>query len=438
MKVLMYGINYAPELTGIGKYTGELATWLAARGHEVTVITSMPYYPKWEVHDQYKGRGWHVEKTDGVTIYRSPLYVPSKLSAKTRILQEVSFIASTFPAGLKKLLSKKVDIVINVCPPFHLSLFPLLYGLLRRVPVVTHVQDLQVDVARDLNMIKNKNILSLMLKLERWMFRRSSMVTTISKGMYKKIVAKSIPPQKCMVLPNWVDEHAVTPLNKEQSLYREFGLQLTDKVILYSGNLGEKQGLEVIIEVANSFRSYKDVYFIIVGSGGAEAKLKELAGVVNLPNVKFFPLQPYEKLPALLATADLHLVLQKKSASDLVMPSKITGILAAGGVPIVTAGAGTTLYQLIEEHNMGILVEPENAKALAAGIMDALESDLSLLKNNARQYAEQHLSKEVILQNWESMLYNIHNNVLTGTIGGAPGSPKKNKVKIVRPEKAAS
>ncbi|MGD5271785.1 glycosyltransferase, partial [Xanthomonas citri pv. citri] len=138
----------------------------------------------------------------------------------------------------------------------------------------------------------------------------------------------------------------------------------TDKVILYSGNLGEKQGLEVIIEVALKYYDNKEVYFLIVGSGGGKEKLEQLAKEAGLTQVKFFPLQPYEKLSALLATADVHLVLQKKSAADLVMPSKLTGRLSAGGCSIVTAEPGTSLYTIVEQHKMGILIEPESADAL--------------------------------------------------------------------------
>jgi colanic acid biosynthesis glycosyl transferase WcaI len=430
MRVLLYGINYAPELTGIGKYSGEMAAWLANQGHTVSVITGMPYYPAWKVDPKYKGKAWHVEHVDGVTVYRCPLYVPSALSAKTRILQELSFILSSFPVGIKKLFSKRADVVVNICPPFHLSLFPLLYGMIRRVPVVTHVQDLQVDVARDLNMIRNKKVLGWMLKMERWMFNRSSLVSTISKGMQRKIVEKDIPAHKCVLLPNWVDEHAVKPMSKEQSLYKAFGLSVTDRIILYSGNLGEKQGLDIIIEAAERFRERKDVYFIIVGSGGAEKRLKALAADADLPNLKFFPLQPYEQLSALLATADLHLVLQRSRASDLVMPSKLTGILSSGGASIVTAEKGTTLFDLISTHQLGILIEPENINALVQAITKGLEMDLTTIRNNARRYAESHLSKDAIMQKWESALGSLS----AGFPTVESNMPQITTIKLIQPE----
>jgi colanic acid biosynthesis glycosyl transferase WcaI len=175
-------------------------------------------------------------------------------------------------------------------------------------------------------------------------------------------------------------------------------------VILYSGNLGEKQGLEIIIEVAKHFTNRPEVVFIISGSGGGKEKLENAVKQAGLGNVKFFPLQPYEKLSALLATADVHLVLQKKSATDLVMPSKLVSILAAGGCPIVTALPGSTLYDVVDQYQAGILIEPENAVALQEGIEKALAGNLDVYKANARRYAEQFLSKENIMKKWEAAL----------------------------------
>src|SRR6476620_12650937 len=160
MKILICGINYAPELTGIGKYTGEMANWLAANGHTVEIITAMPYYPQWEISKNYKKKWWHKENIDGVKVYRCPLYVPKKISAGKRIIHEFSFVLSTLPIWIKKLFSKKYDVVVSVSPPFHLGALPVLYSKLRRTKMVTHIQDLQVDVAKELKMINNKRLLN--------------------------------------------------------------------------------------------------------------------------------------------------------------------------------------------------------------------------------------------------------------------------------------
>lgn len=407
MKILIYGINFTPELTGIGKYTGEMATWLAAQGHTVEVITAPPYYPEWEVHKHYRGKGWIRERLYGVTVHRCPLYVPVKVTSVKRILHEFSFVAATLPIWLLMLFKRKFDIVISVNPPFHLGFLPFLYAKLRGVKYISHIQDLQVDAARDLGMIKNEQMLNLMFAMEKFILRHGAAVSTISPGMQKKIEMKGIAREQIFQFPNWVDEKVIFPLSPEQSLKKEFGFKPADRIVLYSGNLGEKQGLEMILEVAGQFRQNQDMYFVISGTGGAKEKLTQLAREYGLKNVQFHPLQPYEKLSALLAMADVHLVLQKKSASDLVMPSKLTGILAAGGLALVTSLPGTTLFDLITTHEMGIVVEPESAEALKEGIERALFTDTSQLRAHARSYAEQNLSKAGILKKFENKLFEL-------------------------------
>jgi len=409
MRILIFGINYSPELTGIGKYTGEMGSWLAQQGHDVHVVTAVPYYPEWEVHEKYKGKYWVRENIDGATVHRIPLYVPKNVTSVKRIIHEFSFVLGIIPVWFKLLFKKKFDVVFCTAPPFHLGILPLMYSKIKGVPMITHVQDLQVDAAKELGMIKNKSFLNLMFSIERFILKKSKKVSTISLGMQLKINGKGVAANQQLLFPNWVDENNIMPLPKEQSLRQQFGLKDSDKVILYSGNLGEKQGLEVIIDVALKYKDRSDVYFLIVGSGGGKDKLEQSAKDAGLNQVMFFPLQPYNKLSALLATADAHLVLQKKSAADLVMPSKLTGILAAGGFAIVTAEPGTSLYTVVNQYNMGLLIEPESVEALCGAIEYAINNDINSYKINARKYAEAYLSKENILKDFEQQLQHINN-----------------------------
>jgi colanic acid biosynthesis glycosyl transferase WcaI len=409
MRIIIYGINYAPELTGIGKYTAEMAVWLVQQGHSVDVITGQPYYPEWKVHEKYKRKMWHKELIDGVTVYRCPLYIPKKVTPVKRIVHEFSFLAGVFPLWVRTFFQKRYDLVICVTPPFHLGIMPLIYSKLRRVYFLTHIQDLQVDAAKNLVMLKSSRLLNMMFGAEKFILKRSTAVSTISLGMLRKIWAKEIPNYKTFIFPNWVDENFIRPMSKEESLRKEFGIENDDKVILYSGNLGEKQGLNIIVEVAKYFRNKKNIHFLIVGSGGNKSSLEDLAKQDDLKNVKFFPLIPYTQLPALLAMADIHLVLQKKSASDLMMPSKLTGILAAGGFPIVTASNGTSLYEVVDKNNLGILVEPENPESLKTALENALSIDLKKYRDNARNYALKHLSKQAVLNKFEEILSHIVN-----------------------------
>jgi len=381
-----------------------MGAWLAQHGHSVDVVTAIPYYPMWKAQEGYSNRWWHKERIEGARIIRCPLYIPSKVTAGKRILHEFSFVAAMIPVWFKTIFKKKYDVVICVSPPFHLGLLPLLYARIRGAKLVTHIQDLQVDAARDLGMINNRFFLNIMFGLEKFILRRSHIISTISPGMQRKIESKGIAPSKIVLFPNWVDEQMIKPLPKSASLRKEFGIRETDKVILYAGNVGEKQGLEIILEVAKAFAADNTVHFIISGNGGGKEKLEASARDAKLHNIQFYPLQPYDRLSALLATADVHLVLQKKSATDLVMPSKLVSILAAGGLPIVTALPGSTLYQVIDKYHAGILIEPESAPALKDAIQRALTENMEVYKANARRYAEAFLSKESIMKHWEAVL----------------------------------
>ncbi len=156
MKILMYGINYLPELTGIGKYTGEMAEWLVEQGHTVDVITAHPYYPEWQVHEGYRGKGWLTEIRNGVRVMRCPMYVPQQVTSVKRIIHEFSFVASSLRYWLGVFVKERYDVVICLSPPFHLGLLPVLYSQLRGVPLWCHIQDLQIDMAKDLGMLTNK------------------------------------------------------------------------------------------------------------------------------------------------------------------------------------------------------------------------------------------------------------------------------------------
>lgn len=407
MNILIYDINYAPELTGVGRYTGEMGAWLAQQGHTVRVITGMPYYPEWKVHKQYRGKLWFTEIIEGATVNRCPFYVPAKVTALTRILHEFSFVASSLIYWFGIFFAKRYDVVICISPPFHIGILPVIYTRLRNVPLWCHIQDLQIDMAKELKMFKNKYFLKLLFMVEEFILKRCTIVSTISEGMVRKVAQKNVVQSTCLLFPNWVDETSIKPLPREESLRKELGLSEHDKVVMYSGSLGEKQGLELIIEAANHFAVKSNIKFLIFGAGGAKSSLESLVKERKLTNVWFHPLQPYNKLSALLATADIHLVLQKKSASDLVLPSKLTGILAAGGCALVSATPGTTLYDIINRHQIGMLIEPESSEALIMGINNALSLDLSELKNKARSFAKNNLEKQAILQQFERELLSL-------------------------------
>jgi colanic acid biosynthesis glycosyl transferase WcaI len=410
MKILVYGINYHPELTGIGKYTGEMCAWLAAQGHQVEVITAMPYYPQWKIDDQYVDKKWFTETVQQVKVRRSPLFVSQKVNSKNRIIHEFSFLLSSKLHWIASLF-RKYDVVISIYPPLIVGVFPLLYRLIHRKPWVFHIQDLQVDAAKELGMIKNKFILNTLFRIEKFFLRKSTRISSISPGMKKKILNKGFPESKYLNLPNWVDTVFIRPMPVEQSLRSRLGFGAEEKIVLYSGNLGEKQGLEIIIQAAELLKDISNLRIVIAGEGAAKRRLEELTKNKQLKNIYFMSLMPYQDLPAFLNMADIHLVLQKKEASDLVLPSKLCSILSVGGVSVVSALEDTTLYNLVKDNNLGMVIEPESATALANAINELIDSSpIEQIKINARNYALQNLSIGQILGNFEEELKSLIKN----------------------------
>lgn len=407
MRLLIHGINYAPELTGIGRYTGEMAAWLAARGHAVTVLSAPPYYPQWRVSPDYRHRGWLREWLNGVEVLRAPLYVPARVTGPRRILHEISFGASCF-YWWPRLLKARWDAVLAVCPPLQCGLMPAWLARRQGIPFIFHLQDLQVDAAQQLGLLKQPGLLALLKGLEGRLLRRAQAVTTISAGMAARLADKGVPPQRLHLLPNWADLEQVRPLPRDNPLRAELGLT-SEVLVLYAGNLGEKQGLEVILQTARLTRPRAEIRYLVAGDGAARGRLLELAQHYSLDNFAFFPLQSSQRFPWLLASGDIHLVVQRGQAADLVMPSKLANILAAGRPFIATAWPDTELARVTVDSQAGILVPPDDSQALAEAILKLAGEEVGRehMGIRARRYAEEYLGRETILSRLEDLLLRL-------------------------------
>lgn len=402
--ILLISYNFKPEPTGIGKYNGEMIEWLSKNGFNCSVITTYPYYPFWKVQQPYYHNrfSFKTEKiqTEGseITVYRCPQYVPHVPSGIKRILQEISFFFSASIKLAPLLFSKKFDIVITVAPSFLLGFLGVVCKKIWKAKFLYHIQDLQIEAARDLKMIKSEGVINVLFKLERYIFNKADYVSSISEGMVAKIQAKA--QKDILFFPNWADTTLFYPIENHLKLKKDFGFAESNKVILYSGAIGEKQGLETILHAANDLRDHKDFKFVICGSGPYKSTLQGIAQNLNLDNVIFYPLQPIEKFNQFLNMADVHLVIQKANASDLVMPSKLTTILAVGGLALITANEGSSLHSLVKKHNLALVVEAENQQALKQGLLDAIMNNNDEITKNARIYAEKYLSIDNVMHDF--------------------------------------
>lgn len=373
MKILIMALNHSPELTGVGKYVGEMVEWLAQTGFEVRVVSAPPYYPEWRVAAGYSAGRYRRETDAGVRVYRCPVYVPVRPTGARRLLHLASFACSSFPVLLWQSLVWRPDIILVVEPPLVCAPAAWLCARLAGARAWLHVQDFEVDAAFELGLLRSAGARRFATVLERWLMRRFDRVSTISGRMLERLATKGVAPSRRYLFPNWVDLSVIRPLAAEGALRAELGLPAAASIALYSGNLGQKQGLEVIVEAARLLArgpGAVDVLFLICGAGSALDDLRVAAA--DLPNVRFVPLQPAERLNELLNLAAVHLLPQKANAEDLVMPSKLAGMLASGRPVIATARLESEVGRLLE--GAGLVVPPGDAGGLAAAVA-ALAAD---------------------------------------------------------------
>ena len=398
MKLLVYGINFAPELTGIGKYTGEMVAWLAARGHEVRVVTAPPYYPDWAIRPGYSGSRYAREDWRGATVFRTPLWVPRKLTGLKRLVHLASFALSSLPTLLAQWRWKP-DVVWVTEPPLFCSPAALAFARLRSAKAWLHIQDYEVDAAFELGLLKGAGARSIVAAAERGLMRRFDRISTISSRMMERAGSKGCEAARLVSLPNWADVSAVQPLQAASSYRAELGIAQDAVVALYSGNMGAKQGLELLAEMAHLLQGRPDLEFVFCGNGAGRADL--MRRCEKLANVRFLDLQPVERLGDLLGLADIHLLPQRADAADLVMPSKLTGMLSSGRPVVAGARPETELGRVAAQ--CGIAVAPDDARAFADAVLTlASQPDLRReLSLRARAFAEANFDRDAVLARFE-------------------------------------
>ena len=397
MKILINSINYSPELVGIGKYTAEMAKWLTEAGHNVKVVTAPPYYPEWKAFKGYSTLRYKSEIIDNTTVIRCPLWIPAKPTGFKRIIHLASFALTAFPVMIWNGLFWRPDIVFVVEPPIACVPGALLAGWLSHSKKWLHIQDFEVDAAFDLEILKSKKLRVWISSVETFLMRRFDIVSTISLRMKEKLKQKGVNEESRLLFENWVETDKIYPLTVQSPLRFELNLPKDRLIILYSGNMGEKQGLEIIIRAAEELRDREDIYFVLCGAGSLKDKLETLSRDLN--NICFLPLQPLEKLNELLNLAYLHLLPQKSGVEDLVMPSKLTNMMASGKPVIATVMPQTQVANVLD--GCGLIVEPGDLRSLCKAIEELISNTekASEMGKNARRYVEKHWDIDKILNN---------------------------------------
>ncbi|MBC1222170.1 glycosyltransferase family 4 protein [Nostoc sp. UCD121] len=426
MHILIYSYNYHPEPIGIAPLMTELAEGLVKRGHEVRVITGMPNYPEREIYDGYRGQWYVTEQKNGVKIQRSYIRIKSKPNLLDRLLLELSFIFTSLPQAFR---GERPDVIILTVPPLLGILPATIFGWLYNCPIVLNVQDILPEAAVRIGLLKNKWMIRTLAALEKFAYRTAHTISVIADGFRENLVNKGVPVSKIVCIPNWVNVNFIHPLPQQNNSWIS-SHQLDGKfIVLYSGNIALTQGLETVIEAAVCLRHIREIVFVIVGESTALQRLQEYCLLHGADNVLLLPLQPREKLPEMLAAADVGLIVQKHNVISFNMPSKIPLLLASGRPIVGSVPATGTAARAIKLSGGGVIVEPESPDAMAAAVHDLYANPTLCTKlgNAGRQFAEENYSLEQALDRYEWLLYHILAN-RKSTVGILPKLDSKESV----------
>jgi len=405
MRFLILGLNYLPESTSIGPYTADLAEYLVAKSHRVSVVTGFPMAPQWRIWEGYRNRLFMRQIVNGVPVLRTFLYVPSRpQKSLNRILFDLSFALSSLLGGL---FVGPADLVVAISPPLQLGLTGFLLGLVKRAPFFFHLQDLVPDAAVATGMLcEESRAVRLARKIERLVYGRACSVGVISEGFARNLETKGVPPSKIALLPNYIDLDFLKLMDRNNGFRKRFGIKADTFLVMYSGSIALKQGLQTFVEAAAEFREADNVAFYLIGEGPYLGDLQSRAKELQIGSLSFLPLQSRESLPMQLSAADALVITQKRSVTDVVFPGKLLYYMAAERPILAAVSSDSETGRFITKHQAGIVVPPEEPKALAEAIryLQNNKDEILRLGKNGRRVVEEQFDRRLVLKKFANHL----------------------------------
>jgi colanic acid biosynthesis glycosyl transferase WcaI len=424
MRILVMGINYAPERTSVAPFTTGLCEHLASQGNHVTVVTAFPYYPEWRVWDGYRGSLYRREVIHGVEVRRVAHFVPAKPSSLVqRLAYDLTF---TLAAFLAALFTGKCDLIYCSCPPPTVAFAAYLLGIIKRAPFVMKVTDLASDAALSTGIMKNSAGIRLARAFEAFTYRKAATVVCLCQGFIDRLRERGVPAEKLQLIPDWGDTREIRPQARDASFREAHGISFGAFLVLHTGNMGKKQDLANVIHAAQLARSDPDLFWLLVGQGEERAALEQEIQRHRLTNIRMLPLQPAETLSQLYASADALLVNQKKAVEDAVIPSKLLTYMAAGRAVLAAVSERSETARQVSRANCGVVAPAEDPRALvdAACALRAAPAFCQRLGKNGRTYAEANFTKNSVLQRYDEFLARFGRPAAELVLAAHPGGER--------------
>lgn len=401
---------YPPEKGAAAVRVSETATRLVRRGHQVTVLTTVPNYPTGIIPREYRGRLVQEEFIDGVRVVRVWSYVTPNKGFLRRILAQLSFGCLAPILGRRSL--GRPDLIVVESHPLFNAIAGRILAQWHSCPFIFMVSDLWPESAIQLGILRNKILIWLAQWLEWSTYRRSSLVVAVTEGIYRSLLKRGLSSERVFMLTNGVDVEMFHPIPQKQA--RTVLGWDNRYTILYAGNHGLSQGLSTVLEAAEQLQHHGDIRFVLIGDGAAKKDLITQASQRDLKNITFFEPQPHERMPLLLAGADVCLVpLRKIPLFEGALPSKMYESMACAR-PFVLGVDGEARRIAQDDAGAAIFVEPENAEALASGILYLREhpEEAELLGLRGRVYVEAHFDRDQLTAQFDAHIMKLLKKVI--------------------------
>jgi colanic acid biosynthesis glycosyl transferase WcaI len=395
MRVVVWGINYAPEITGIAPHNVALCEFLQRHGHDIEMVTTFSYYPAWRKRAEDRHRFFRMDRINGVPVHRCWHFVPRRVSAWKRILHEATFVLTS---TMRVFLLPRPDVYVIVSPPLLLGAVGWLAATVKRAPFVFHVQDLQPDAAVGLGMLRTGLFTRALYWLEAFAYKRATRVSGISEEILDAFRRKGVSENKLILFPNAVALPVAAEIPERGRFRARHHFSPNEFLAIYAGNLGVKQGLRILFDAAELLRSEKDIRIVLAGDGAARGFLEQDLRARNLTNLSMLPLQFGTDYKELLVDADVSLITQQSGSGNAFFPSKLLITLAYSSPVVTVADEGSALARVVADGKFGRNIIPGKPEQLA-GTFRELARDRQQLRawgEAGRVYVERFEQRRVL------------------------------------------
>ncbi|MBT5875621.1 MAG: glycosyltransferase family 4 protein [Candidatus Latescibacteria bacterium] len=368
MRVLLLSQYYPPEVGATQTRMMEFAKYLKRKGHEVFVVCEIPNHPTGIIPEFYRGKWYHREDQDGVTVIHTWVLTSTTKTMLTRIGFYISFMVSGLVGGL---MLPRCDVVFATSPPLFVGVTAYLLSRLKRTPYVFDVRDLWPGAAVALGELSNKRLIRIAEFVERFLYRHATEITAVTRGFCAAIESTELGRRKVHWIPNGTIPSLFRPLPPSQDLIDKLDLR-GRFVVTFAGTHGIAQALSSILDCAECLKNMEEIVFLFIGDGPAKARLVEDAQTRRLSNIRFHEQVPLNQIPEFIAISQLMLVpLRRQAIFDTFIPSKMFDFMACGKPVILTVPGEAR--EILEEAGAGCYVEPEEPAQLAEAIISLKE-----------------------------------------------------------------